>query len=111
SDYGGNEQWDVFLVSPVNGEVVNLTNTLEIAELDPTWSPDGTSLAYTVKPKTSSVYEIYTMNIETKVPRQLTKGTPDSLTNSIVCWSHDGRTIIYNQSRADDKNANVFSLD
>src|SRR5438309_1408771 len=25
SDYDGNEQWDLFLVSPVNGEVVQLT--------------------------------------------------------------------------------------
>ncbi len=27
SDYDGNEQWDLFLVSAGNGQVVNLTNT------------------------------------------------------------------------------------
>ena len=27
SDYDGNEQWDLFLVSTSNGQVVNLTNT------------------------------------------------------------------------------------
>ena len=58
SDYDGDEQWDIFIVSPKTGQVVNLTNTREIAEEDPTWSPDGRYLAYTVKPKTSSVYEI-----------------------------------------------------
>src|SRR5713101_6789323 len=38
SDYDGDEQWDIFLVSPKTGKVVNLTSTREIAEMDPTWS-------------------------------------------------------------------------
>ncbi|HYL92172.1 MAG TPA: hypothetical protein VEW69_03345, partial [Alphaproteobacteria bacterium] len=53
SDYDGNEHWDIFLVSPSNGQVTNLTNTPEIAEDSPAWSPDSTMLAYTVKPKES----------------------------------------------------------
>ena len=32
SDYDGDEQWDIFLVSPKTGQVVNLTQTREIAE-------------------------------------------------------------------------------
>ena len=35
SDYDGDEQWDIFLVSPKSGQVVNLTNTREIAEENP----------------------------------------------------------------------------
>ena len=58
SDYDGDEQWDIFLVSPKTGKVVNLTQTRDIAELSPTWSPDGRYLAYEVKPKTSAAYEI-----------------------------------------------------
>ncbi len=46
SDYDGDEQWDIFLVSPKSGKVVNLTQTREIAELSPTWSPDGRYLAH-----------------------------------------------------------------
>ena len=37
---------------------MNLTSTREIAETDPTWSPDGRYLAYLVKPKTSAAHEI-----------------------------------------------------
>ena len=55
SDYDGDEQWDIFFVSPKTGQVINITNTREISEEGPTWSPDGRYLAYTVKPKTSSV--------------------------------------------------------
>ena len=35
SDYDGDEQWDIFMVSPKTGQVVNLTNTREIAEQYP----------------------------------------------------------------------------
>src|SRR5260370_2799398 len=53
SDYDGDEQWDIFLVSPKTGKVVNLTQTREIAALDPTRSPDDRYLAYELQPKTS----------------------------------------------------------
>src|SRR5713101_6655671 len=49
SDYEGDEQWDIFFVSPKTGQVVNVTKTREIAEENPTWSPTGRYLAYTVK--------------------------------------------------------------
>src|SRR5207302_10300270 len=39
SDYDGDEQWDIFVVSPLNGDVINLTKTPDIAEESPTWSP------------------------------------------------------------------------
>ena len=39
SDYDGDEQWDIFFVSPKTGQVINITNTREIAEESPTWSP------------------------------------------------------------------------
>ena len=29
SDYDGDEQWDIFFVSPKTGQVVNITNTRE----------------------------------------------------------------------------------
>jgi len=37
SDYDGDEQWDIFLVSPKSGMVVNLTKTREISEEYPVW--------------------------------------------------------------------------
>jgi Tol biopolymer transport system component len=43
SDHDGDEQWDIFLVSPKTGDVVNLTISPESAEVDPAWSPDSSS--------------------------------------------------------------------
>jgi Tol biopolymer transport system component len=51
SDVNGNEQWDIFIVSPSNGQVINLTNTPGVSEEKLLWSPDSERLAYSVKPK------------------------------------------------------------
>ena len=76
SDYDGDEQWDIFLVSPKTGKVVNLTNTREIAEMSPTWSPDGRYLAYEVKPKTSAAFEIDIYDTLMREVKHLTTNTP-----------------------------------
>ena len=75
SDDNGNEQYDLFLVSTSNGQVVNLTNTPEISEEGAIWSPDGERLAYSVKPKEASNYEIDVMEIETKKVTHITQNT------------------------------------
>ena len=81
SDYDGDEQWDIFFVSPKTGQVVNITNTREISEENPHWSPDGRYLAYTVKPKTSSVYEIDIYDTLMRDTKHLTTGTPKDKMN------------------------------
>jgi dipeptidyl aminopeptidase/acylaminoacyl peptidase len=108
SDYDGDEQWDIFLVSPKTGQVVNLTNTREIAEQDPTWSPDGRYLAYMVKPKTSSTFELdlYDM-IERKV-KHLTTDTPKDRMNVDPVWSRDGKWVAYTQEQAKGTDSNMF---
>ena len=108
SDYDGNEQWDLFLVSTSNGQVVNLTNTSEVSEEGAAWSPDGEKIAYSVKPKRSPNYEIDTIEIDTKKIIHLTANTPSQLSNASPIWSKDGKSIIFTQQRADGKDANIF---
>src|ERR1039457_5320593 len=43
SDHDGDEMWDIFLVSPKTGDVLNLTTSKEITEQSPVWSPDRKS--------------------------------------------------------------------
>jgi dipeptidyl aminopeptidase/acylaminoacyl peptidase len=111
SDYDGNEQWDLFLVSTQNGEVLNLTQTPDIAESGPEWSHNGKLLAYTVKPKVSSVHEIYVMDMATRRARALTSGTPANLGNYGPRWSPDDRFIAFTERRADGKDSNIFLLE
>ncbi len=111
SDYDGDEQWDIFLVSPKTGQVINLTNTREVAEESPAWSPDGRYLAYMVKPKTSSVYEIDVYDMLMRDTRHLTANTPKDRMNVGPIWSRDGKFIAYTQTQAKGTDSNVFIVD
>ena len=111
SDYNGNEQWDIFLVSTLNGEVVNLTNTPEISEESPVWSPDGRMLACIAKPKTGSSYEILLIAAAERRIRPITAGTPDESTNTNPIWSRDGKRIAYTRFNAAATDSNVFSIE
>lgn len=111
SDKDGDEQWDIFMVSPQTGEVVNLTNTPEVAEEDPTWSPDGRYLAWQTKPKTSSTFEIEVFDTLLRKRRALTSGTPKHLGNMQPIWSPDGKRIAYTQWHATGKDSNIFIID
>jgi dipeptidyl aminopeptidase/acylaminoacyl peptidase len=111
SDYDGDEQWDVFMVSPKTGQVVNLTHTREISEESPRWSPDGRYLAYTVKPKTSSVYEIDVFDKLMRSVKHVTTGTAADKINDNPIWSHDGKSIVYTQSQAKGTDSNIYIAD
>ena len=108
SDYGGNEQWDLFLVSTGNGQVVNLTNSPEVSEEGVAWSPEGEKLAYSVKPKQSPNYELEVMDILTRKVTHLTGNTPAQFSNVEPIWSKDGKWIVFTQRHATGRDANVF---
>jgi dipeptidyl aminopeptidase/acylaminoacyl peptidase len=111
SDYDGDEQWDIFLVSPKTGKVVNLTQTREIAEQNPRWSPDGRYLAYEVKPKTSAAYEIDVYDMTMREVKHVTSGTPQDKGNYDPIWSNDAKYIAYTQTQAKGTDSNVFIAD
>src|SRR5437660_3361239 len=90
SDYDGDEQWDIFLVSPKTGQIVNVTKTREISEENPVWSPNGRFLAYMVKPKTSSSYEIDAFDTLMRETKDITTNTPADKLNTSPTGSGDG---------------------
>src|SRR4029077_338889 len=111
SDFNGDEQWDIFLVSPKTGQVVNLTQTREIAETNPTWSPDGRYLAYEVKPKTAAAVEIDIYDMIMREVKHLTTNTPQERRNSNPIWSKDGKYVVYTQEQAKGTDSNIFIAD
>jgi dipeptidyl aminopeptidase/acylaminoacyl peptidase len=108
SDYDGDEQWDIFFVSPKTGQVLNITKTREVSEEHPTWSPDGRYLAYMVKPKTSSVYEIDIFDTLMRDTKHLTTNTPKDKMNMEPIWSRNGKWIAYTQHQAKGTDSNIF---
>src|SRR5271166_4214778 len=111
SDYDGDEQWDIFLVSPKTGQVVNVTNTREIAEVSPVWSPDGRYLAYAVKPKTSSVFEIDVYDTVLRDVKHLTSGSAKDRMNVDPFWSADGKFIFYSQEQSKGTDSNILMVE
>ena len=111
SDADGNEKWDIFLVSPRDGQVVNLTNTPDISEDQPAWSPDGEKLAYRVKARNSPNYEIDVMEIASRTVTHLTSNTPREWSNTTPIWARDGKLIVFTRQRADFKDSDVFVAD
>ncbi|HEX8924915.1 MAG TPA: S9 family peptidase [Terriglobales bacterium] len=111
SDYDGDELWDVFLVSPLNGEVVNLTASRQSDDEQPAWSPDGKQVAYITRQKTSPSFEIDVIDVLTRRTRHITRNTPPQLSNSHPIWSKDGKQLIFTQSHASGKDSNIFVAD
>jgi Dipeptidyl aminopeptidases/acylaminoacyl-peptidases len=99
------------LVSPKTGQVVNLTNTREIAEESPAWSSDGRYLAYMVKPRTSSVFEIDVYDTVLREVKHLTTNTAKDKMNVDPIWSQDGKFIVYTQDQSKGTDSNVFLVD
>ncbi|HZQ92868.1 MAG TPA: S9 family peptidase [Terriglobales bacterium] len=111
SDFDGNEQWDIFIVSPSTGVVDNLTNSSAVSEEAPAWSPDGAKIAYQRKPKDSPTYEIWTLDLLSRQPVAVTNNTPKDLGNFDPIWSPDGKRIAYTQTHAAGKDSSVFIAD
>jgi len=110
-DSGGNELWDVFAIPNDGGEVINLSNTPEIREESPRWSPDGKTIALNTKPKDGTVYDITLMEWATRKMTALThESTPNHLWQS-VAWSSDGKTLYANRLEVSFTDADIYAID
>jgi Tol biopolymer transport system component len=111
SDYDGDEQWDIFLVSPKTGQVVNLTNTREIAEENPPGRPTAATSHTSSSQKRRRVYEIDVYDTVLRDVKHLTTGTAKDRMNVAPIWSADGKFIVYTQEQSKGTDSNVFVVD
>lgn len=94
-------RYDVALLNLETGEVTRLTDSG--TNTFPTWSPDGTRLAYTSLENGEA--NIYIMNADGSNKQRLTSGSD---LNTFPDWSPDGRYIIF--QRGQNANAAVYRM-
>ncbi len=94
--------WDIFVrdLSVPGSAPVNITQTLMTNEDRPTWSPDGTRLAYAKVDPADSNWDVVTKaadgtGTETPVADLASTGAQASGQFSRPQWSPDGQTIFY----------------
>ncbi len=110
-DQGGNELWDVFAVSSDGAHLINLTDTPEVREEAPRWSPDGRTLALNVKGRTAPSYDLALLEFATRKVRLLTHERSPERSWSSVAWSPDGRTLYANRVEVSFTDSDVYAVD
>ena len=86
------------------GDIRNLTNTTDVVERDPAWSPDGNSIAYLSDESGEYALHIRNQNGMGEV-RKIDLGSPPTFRYSPT-WSPDSKKIAYT-----DKRLNVWYVD
>jgi Tol biopolymer transport system component len=92
---------DIFVVDRDGTDLVRLTRTPEVSELDPVWSPDGTEIAFSTftfgeegGPFGGTYSTIYTMKAEGSEPPEEVLSVEGGAFD--LSWSPDGQWFAYN---------------
>ena len=110
-DYAGGEIYDLFAIPAAGGPPVNLTRTPDISETDPHWSPDGRTLAISIKPKTSPIFDIAVLDWRTHEVRNLTHEQTKNRGWQIVAWSPDGQCLYADRANSGDTDSDIYRID
>jgi len=111
SDHGGDEQYKLYAVSAAGGQPADLTPTPNISNTGAIFSPDGRTIAFNFKPKTSPVTDIALLDWKTHTIRQLTHEASKDHLWQVVAWSRDGRSVYANRLNAGFTDASVWRVD
>jgi dipeptidyl aminopeptidase/acylaminoacyl peptidase len=110
-DAGGGEIFDLYAVPSDGGDAVNLTNTPDVSEDSARWSPDGSTVAISYRPKESSSADIALLDWESRRVRKLTnEQAKDHLWGEAV-WSPDGKTIYADRANAGFTDSDVYRIE
>jgi dipeptidyl aminopeptidase/acylaminoacyl peptidase len=110
-DRAGNELWDLYAIPSEGGEVINLTNTPAIRELNPVWSHDGSTIALGYKAKDGTQYDIALMNWTTRKVEKLTDEHQPGYSWNVVAWSPDDKAIYATRTNPQFTDADIYRID
>jgi len=110
-DFGGSEYYDLFAVLSDGGAPVNLTNTPDISETGPIFSPNGKAIALRYKPKTSSAADIAVLDWSSHQVKNLTNEPTRDHEWQLTNWTPDGKSLIATRVNAGFDDSSVYKID
>lgn len=97
------DDFDIYLIDH-DGNIVDQLTDNSASDLTPTWSPDGTQIAFTSN--VDGDYDIYVLTLETGRSINLTNNSWDDIAPS---WSPDGELIAFTSNR--NANWDLYLMD
>jgi len=89
---------DIYLYLVEERKIINITNSPDLDEDDPAWSPDGTQLAYISGPRGNPYVQVTTFDWDTLAADQAQ--TEIFGAGTCPAWSPDGQSLIYAYERS-----------
>jgi tricorn protease len=86
---------DIYVVQAIGG-VARAVTSHPAHDINPVFSPDGQSLAFSSNRHGS--YDVFVVSVHGGRPRRLTF---DSANDLVTGWSHDGKQVLFTSARAD----------
>jgi dipeptidyl aminopeptidase/acylaminoacyl peptidase len=110
-DKGGNELWDIYVISRDGGSPTNLTNTPDIREQHPVWAHDGKLIACAYKPKQAPSYDLAVIDVATHKLRKLTEEKDPQQNWDVIAFSPDNGTLYANRTSVGFDAGDVYAVD
>jgi len=110
-DYGGGEYYDLFAIPASGGAPSNLTNTKDVSETGPLWSPDGRSIAFSLKLKTFASVNVAVMDWPSRSVRQLTHEHSEDHGWQPIVWTRDANYLLANRANVGRTDSSVFRIE
>ena len=110
-DRGGNELWDIYVISRDGGLLVNLTGTPDIREQHPVWSHDGRLIACAYKTERAPSYDVAVIDVATHKLKKLTDEKDPQQNWDVIGFSPDNQILYANRTSVGYDAGDVYSVD
>ena len=108
-DAKGNENAQVFILNPKNGEYKMLTDGIS-RNGSPVWSEDGEKIAYRSNKRNGASNDVWITSVDDKNNSEMILESQDGTSWGAIDWSNDNKKILI-QNYISVSNSKIYSID